>query len=385
MMEHTLVAVFDSKDHAQSALNDLASSGFSQSDIHINAVQQGSMTETDPSISASSYADHQSMGEKVKSFFHHMFGRNEDAPHADIYSEAVNRGSHVLTIDTRDDDQLNRATDILNQHHPIDVDDRVAQWRSAGWEADTSIGTGTSSRIPADSASQTTNNLSSNAELSTPNSAPGMRTANQSTRIPVVEEELQVGKREVQRGGVRVFQHIREVPVHESVHLRQEHVNVERHPLNQPADTADMAAFKEGTIELRETAEEPVVAKTAHVVEEVILSKDVGERTEDINDTVRKADVEVQQLGEQGGQAIDDSHFRTHWNTSYGQSGGRYEDYAPAYQFGSNLRQDERFKNRQWHEVEPLAQSEWQSKKTEIPWEESKDAIQAGWLYVEGL
>src|SRR5437764_3366736 len=53
-----------------------------------------------------------------------------------------------------------------------------------------------------------------------------------SAAIPVVEEQLKVGKREVQRGGVRVFSRVVETPVNESVNLREEHVNVERRPVN---------------------------------------------------------------------------------------------------------------------------------------------------------
>ena len=55
-------------------------------------------------------------------------------------------------------------------------------------------------------------------------------------------------------------------------------------------------AFRERTIELTETGEEAVVGKTARVVEEVVLSKDVGTRTETVTDTVRRTDVEVENL-----------------------------------------------------------------------------------------
>ena len=44
-------------------------------------------------------------------------------------------------------------------------------------------------------------------------------------------------------------------------------MNVERHPVNRPATEQDVRGLKEGTIEVRETAEEPVVTKQARVVE----------------------------------------------------------------------------------------------------------------------
>jgi stress response protein YsnF len=54
----------------------------------------------------------------------------------------------------------------------------------------------------------------------------------QEEHIPLVEEELRVGKREVNRGGARVRSYVREVPVHEQVSLREEHVDVERRPVS---------------------------------------------------------------------------------------------------------------------------------------------------------
>ncbi len=116
-------------------------------------------------------------------------------------------------------------------------------------------------------------------------------------RIPVIEEELRVGKREVEGGGVRVRTRVVERPVEEAVRLREERVNVERRPVNRPVSEADLNAFREGTFELRERSEEAVVDKTARVVEEVAINKEVAERTETVRDTVRSTDVDVEETG----------------------------------------------------------------------------------------
>ncbi|TFW09899.1 DUF2382 domain-containing protein [Oxalobacteraceae bacterium OM1] len=214
-------------------------------------------------------------------------------------------------------------------------------------------------------------------------------------RIPVVEEDLRVGKREVQRGGVRVFQRMREKPVHEQVNLRDEHVKVERRPVDKPASEADLAAFKEGSVELRETAEEPVVSKTARVVEEVVVGKEVTQRTEDINDTVRRTDVEVEQLGADTTRSgrtdfadttatTDDSDFRNHWQTQYGSQGGRYEDYDAAYRYGNTLAGSDRMKNYRWQDVEPDVRSDWESSHPESAWDKVKDAVRYGAERVKG-
>ncbi len=89
---------------------------------------------------------------------------------------------------------------------------------------------------------------------------------------------------------------VTEKPVEETVALREEEVNVERRPANREVSQADMAAMRDGTIEVTEMAEQAVVAKQARVVGEVVISKDVAEREETVRDTVRRTDVEVEQL-----------------------------------------------------------------------------------------
>jgi uncharacterized protein (TIGR02271 family) len=112
--------------------------------------------------------------------------------------------------------------------------------------------------------------------------------------IPIVEERLTVGKREVNRGRVRVRSYVVETPVQEQVALRQEHVEIERHAVNRPVTAADEALFRDRTIEATESAEEAVVAKEARVVEEVVVRKEAEERVQTVQDKVRRTEVEVE-------------------------------------------------------------------------------------------
>ncbi len=121
--------------------------------------------------------------------------------------------------------------------------------------------------------------------------------------IPVVEEQLSVGKREVEQGGVRVYRRVVEVPVEQTVNLREEHVFVDRQRVDRPASQGDLAMQGERTIELTETAEEAVVGKSARVVEEVRVGKETTEHAEAIHDTVRKTEVEVEQIAPNQGEA----------------------------------------------------------------------------------
>ena len=120
--------------------------------------------------------------------------------------------------------------------------------------------------------------------------------------IPIVEESLVVGKREVDRGGVRVFARTVAQPVSESVSLHQERVSVERHAVDRRLTEADFPAGAQ-EIELTSTDEVPVVQKVSRVVEEVRVGKIDTEHTETVQDSVRHTEVDVEPL--EGGSTRD--------------------------------------------------------------------------------
>jgi uncharacterized protein (TIGR02271 family) len=201
--------------------------------------------------------------------------RNAFLPDEDrhVYEEGVRRGGYLLTADV-DEDEVDEAIRALEAGHSagVDIDERSAQWKSEGWTPPTVAAAGAG--------------LAGAAAL-----AAGGR---DEVHIPVVEEQLAVGKREVERGGVRVRSYVTEQPVHEQIRLREERVNVERHPVDRPVGDE---AFREQAVEVRASAEEAVVQKTARVVEEVVVGKAVTQRQEQIGDTVRHTEVQVEQLG----------------------------------------------------------------------------------------
>lgn len=202
----------------------------------------------------------------------------------------------------------------------------------------------------------------------------------ESGTIPVIEEQLEVGKRQVETGTVHVTSHIVETPVNESVTLREEHADIQRRPVDRPATEADLDAFKEETIEVRQMAEKAVVNKTAHVVEEVVVGKTATTNTQQISDTVRKTVVDIEREGEDSG-ALD---FRGDFQTRYAGSRHSYDDVAPAYRYGTTLASDQRYANRSWDDIETDARSDWQRRYPHSTWEEMKAAVRHGWENVTG-
>ena len=128
----------------------------------------------------------------------------------------------------------------------------------------------------------------------------------ESTTIPVIEENVQIGKQQVRTGGAYIKARIVEKPIEETVNLKEERLNIERNPVDRPANSTDFDTFKEGVIELEERAEVPVVNKEARVVEEINVNKEVSERTETVRDTVRKTEVDIENMGKRTGNNRND-------------------------------------------------------------------------------
>lgn len=244
----SLVAVFDEQTDARQALDALLKAGFSSSQARL----------TSPENSSDPHAhEQQSFGEKIASFF--GFGGG----HESTFSEAVRRGSHVLVVETADEMEAERAFDIIERFEPVDIDEREAEWRQSGWQ-------------------------------------PTAQAEDGETTIPVVEEELQVGKRTVERGGIRVISRAVSMPAEETVDLREEHATIERRPANRAA-TGPEQQFKEQSLEIRGTAEEAVVGKTARVVEDVVIGKESTTRQETAKANLRKTEVEVEPVASGSG------------------------------------------------------------------------------------
>ena len=269
-MDRVLIGVFDSKSQAETAGQELRARGLPEDRITVRG-----RTREEVSAAATSVSD----DEDHTGFFARLFGWLEgDKSPSPVYSEAIRRGSCVVVVEGISDDQVDETVRVLEQNGAVDIDERASKWRAEGWAGAPSSAEGVRPQMQAKSEART-------------------QMSGESTRIPVVEEQLQVGKRAVQRGGVRVFARTTERPVQEDVTLREEHARVERRPVDRPATESELGrAFEEKAVELRETAEEAVVAKTARVVEEVEVTKEVAERTERVQDTVRRTDVEVEDL-----------------------------------------------------------------------------------------
>jgi len=208
--------------------------------------------------------------------------------HAHLYAEGVRRGGTLVLV-RADDATAENAADILRRNGAVDIDRRAADYRTTGFNRFDE----TAQPYTADQITQERSRY-------------GSPSGDTGTRIPVVEEQVNVDKRPVTSGGARVYTHVTEEPVRQDVTLREENVSVDRRPVDRPLEPGEAdAAFREGTIDVTETREEPIVNKSARVVEEVVVDKDVSQRNATVNDTVRRTNVDVQELNEGADLAED--------------------------------------------------------------------------------
>jgi uncharacterized protein (TIGR02271 family) len=198
-------------------------------------------------------------------FWRSLFGREVQLYEGAVFEKALSTGGAILTVRVHKDDEAHRAEKILAQYKPVDIEARgaglIAEHRALGDIKD---------------------------EV-----------------LRLAEEQLQVGKRRVETGKTRIRRYVVERPVEAQVALRQEHAEVIRKAVDNPKMLDDVDwDWTDSTIEMIESREEAVVTKKARVAEEVRLRKGETERIETIKDTVRKQQVEIERVDEEGRRVV---------------------------------------------------------------------------------
>jgi len=309
MTSRKIVAAFESRSAAENARSSLLDLGLDRDHISIVDQQSSQHTTDSPAVRGSFWAH-----------LKEMFMPDDDR---NTLEESIRRGEYVV-VATVDDARVDEVIARLERAGAVDLNAREDQWRAGGANRGAAVPDSSGNSDVA--AAQT--DLSSSVNVPPPmgrdrfeprqdareepreearqepreeaRQEPQLsrrRGEDEGAAIPVVEERLRVGKREVNRGSVRVRSYIVEEPVHEEVRLREEHVSVERRPVNAPVRPVAKGApgdlLQERTIEVTESAEQAVVGKEARVTEEVVVSKSADEHVEQIDDTVRHTRVEV--------------------------------------------------------------------------------------------
>ncbi|MFP4600595.1 MAG: YsnF/AvaK domain-containing protein [Persicimonas sp.] len=272
---------------------------------------------------------------------------------AHYFAKAVREGGNLLVTELEDDTKTEEVARYLDENGAVDIDDRRRG-------QSTTIGEGR----------EYERELSSGEEA----------------RLQEAREELHVGKRDIEKGRVRVHKRVEEKPVEEDINLREEHAEVERHKVDRPVSGED--PFEEETFEVTEHAEEPVVEKETRIEEEVRVGKHVDEHTETVRDTVRETHIDIDELSEdipeERGFTAAEPEYRQHYQSSFAESEGDYADYEPGYRFGHTVGSSERFSGQDYSELEPNIRKAYEREYGEGSYERYHDAVRHGFNKARG-
>lgn len=276
MTDETIVAVYDTAEHAERAIRDLEAAGVPTSAI----TQHAEHPATAGAVGAAP--------QREQGFWSSLFGGEPEYGHdTAVYDRSLAGGSTVVTV-RAPEQYLVHTMEILERHNPVDIDERAAGYGSSAATA------GVGGDRLASGVTAPVGEAPASAGRVDADAAAGRATGDET--LSLSEEQIAVGKRAINRGTTKVRRYVVETPVTENVALRDETVSIERRPVSdqRPVTGAD---FSDRVIEVTETAEEAVVSKTARVREEVVIHKDATERTETVHDTVRREDVEITKDG----------------------------------------------------------------------------------------
>ena len=196
-------------------------------------------------------------------------------------------------------------------------------------------------------------------------------------RVPVVEERLDVEKRQGEMGSVDVRKTIETEQVNIPVELRHEEVTVNEVDVrNRPVAAADLDnAFQEGTIRVPVRGEEAVVQKEAFVTGEVVIDREMKTERQTVSDTVRKEHVDVDENYRRDRSAFEQHFNKRRANLGTAADTRTFADAEPHYRRGYEAGHDPRYAGRDFADVEPELR---RSHKGGESWEQLREEINEG-------
>lgn len=351
IMAHTLAAVFDNRTDADRAKADLVSAGFGNTSIRL----------TDSSDAPHDVDVHDdSLVGSIKNFFADIFSSNHDEHY--IYKEAISRGNVVLTLAADSDDDVERAAAIVERFNPIDIDEHQSEWRAGGWSGAPQQRQGAqqnmqfSNQTDSSSLSQNSSGLAQNSSgLS--QTSPGL--SQTSAGLSQSSGGLSQTSPGVSPSSAGLSQSSAGMSQGGSLQ-RSDLDNIGNSGATPDWKAGDFGAQRAGVRVYRDSSVDAQPDSSAQ------LGAAQNSEARD------KAALDQERLGD------DDNHFRSHWESNYANV-GTYEEYDPAYRYGSSMASSSAYRDRNWDEIEPDLRTQWESSYPQSGWDKFKSAVREGW------
>jgi uncharacterized protein (TIGR02271 family) len=361
----TVIGLFERKDEAMRAYAQLLAEGYARADLDI-------LTNDDK--------DDEPKLARMHSWV--------PTPDVDIYLAGVRDGSTIVTANVGDS-AVARAASILGSFDMVNINQRAALLaKKVPAVAAAGIGSAaaavTSAATTAATATARTVAVAANVPKQTPAvaAAPPREVAltdaaRNDNVLEVIEEDFAVGKQQVERGRMRIYNVVTEREVAKNVTLKDETIRVQRRPVSRAVEI-DPNIFKPRSFEMVEMDEIAQVKKTARVVEEVALGKDVIDKVETIKETLKRQDVQVEEIPAARAFESYNDDFKNFYAKHLANKGVTFESLAPTFRFGHGLATREPFRSSPWSAVESDARRIWEEKNPGT-WDQSKAVVKYAW------
>jgi hypothetical protein len=358
-MQHTLVAVFDNRNDAKQAMDELLASSFTSTNVRLS---QGDTADTSESLAGSAAQpavhDDDSIASSIRNFFSDIFG-TDDSVNAQRYSTAVTRGHHVLTVGPVSEPEVERAADIVERFGPIDIDEE-----NDGAEYGT---VGADQIMRRDSPSiQAAQPLSFQSDDRAP-----FQQGNLNDAVPMggtYQEPLGDNGNLGLSGG--------------NAGNAGNAGNLGGQVLSTSTSGMSMQdGTHQGSLQRVDYPGEKSPATDIKRPGMRVFSRDAGDFGNPDGGSLPKHGMPG--LGTNSQQQLQkDADYLGHYNSTYGNDGndGKYEEYAPAYSYGSSLKSNDKYRGRSWDDAESDIRTDWESRNTGAStWEKMKAAVREGW------
>jgi hypothetical protein len=267
---------------------------------------------------------------------------------AGYFAEGVRRGG-TLVVARATDEMAGTARDILNRHSPIDMNERITQWRQSGWKGYqenegaglTSAGTITGANMNHDYAkTESDAAIPLTGGTSTSDTDWNRQNYQQTTgETGTTTQGMNQGQSEWHSPDTGTDTNMDDRSTH-----RTDEEQAHWHDVNQ---TGDMSTSNRYDQSMSPTGSQPMETNTSP-------SYGYSEYT-------------TYQEG-----------FRNHFDNSMYAGQYNYDQYEPAYRYGYDLATNSRYHDRNWSDIENEARGYWDERNPGT-WDRIKDAVRYAW------
>lgn len=339
-MRHTVIGLFDTYSQAEAARDTLVQTGFARETIELQANPEPSVGSATGEVAGSGVLAN------IERFLSSLFSTSSRAPETARYAEAVRRGAVLVCVSAASESHAELARNTLTRLGATDIGERSPDWDT---QQEASRDHSILDELGIGAVTPGTPHTSSTAAPGV--AMPGATTPASTARAAAAEPHYPAPLMGTDAEPF-VPPPLAERPV--------------RDPVNEPVDDPLVGDAGRSAIAAGSMPGSGAILQPSEVVSEA------GQPTAGLGGQMPNEYLEYEE------------DFRAHYDEQYSAENARYEDYVPAYRYGAEIAQDERYRDRPWDDVEPEARRHWETTSPDSTWERFKLAVRHGWERVTG-